>query len=247
MKEHIYTIPVIDAFSEKSECPFCNMRKSLDNDAVEYILGPAYMSDDVRLETDKLGFCKEHIKKMYDKQNRLGVALMLDTHLKKINADFEKLFEKFLNSRTKKSFFKKKSQTENEISAYINNITKSCYVCNRIEDNFERYVDTFFYMWKNKPEIKDYVKNSDGFCLEHFSLLLQKGEKLLSEEQYFEFCDMILPIQKKNFERLEEEVQWFINKFDYKYKDEPWKTSKDSLQRAVTKITSIFLEEEKND
>ena len=102
-------------------------------------------------------------------------------------------------------------------------------------------------MWKNKPEIKEYVENSNGFCLEHFSMLLQKGEKLLSETEYFEFCKMILPIQEKNFKRLEEEIQWFINKFDYKYKDEPWKTSKDALLRGVTKITSTFLEEEKND
>jgi len=137
---------------------------------------------------------------------------MLDTHLKKINSDFENLFETFLKSKTKKSFFHKKAQTENEISSYINNITKSCYVCNRIEETFERYIDTFFYMWKNKPEIKEYVENSNGFCLEHFSMLLQKGEKLLSETEYFEFCKMILPIQEKNFKRLEENIYGILGK-----------------------------------
>lgn len=247
MKEHIYTIPVIDAFNEKGECPFCNMYKSLEDESVEYILGPAYMTDTIRLETDKIGFCKKHISQMYAQQNRLGVALMLHTHLKKINDDLKKEFADFLPKNSKKGFFKKNSETKNNISSYLNNITNSCYVCNRIDSTFERYIDTFFYMWKKKTEIKDYVKNSNGFCLEHFSLLLEVGQRELSVDEFSEFCDIVIPLQQANLERLEGEVEWFINKFDYKYKDEPWKTSKDALPRAITKINSVKITEEKDD
>ncbi len=247
MKEHIYTIPVTDAFNEKSECPFCAMYKKLEEDAVEYILGPAYMTDTIRLETDEAGFCKHHIKQMYKNQNRLGVALMLHTHLKKINLDLEKEIQSFLGKKKKKSLFKKNSETTNSVSSYLNNITNSCYVCNRITSTFERYLDTFFYMWKNKPEIKEYVINSKGFCLEHFSLLLEAGEKKLSQNEYSELLDIILPLEKENLKRLEDEIEWFINKFDYKYKDEPWKTAKDSLPRAITKIISANAEEDKKD
>ena len=247
MKEHIYTIPVIDAFNDKGECPFCSMYKKLEDESVEYILGPAYMTDTIRLETDKIGFCKNHIQQMYKNQNRLGVALMLHTHTKKINSDLEKEFKNFSPQKAKKSLFKKNPETNNSISSYINNITNSCYVCNRVDSTFEKYVDTFFYMWKNKPEIKEFVKNSKGFCLEHFSMLLNLGEKLLSQKDYTEFCEMVLPIQENNLKRLEEELEWFINKFDYKYKDEPWKTSKDALPRAITKIISTYVEEEKNE
>ncbi len=246
MKEHIYTIPVIDAFNDKGECPFCNMYKKLEEESVDYILGPAYMTDTIRLETDKTGFCKHHIKQMYKNQNRLGVALMLHTHLKKINSDLETESQSFTAQKAKRAFFKKNAETNNNISSYLNNITNSCYVCNRITETFERYIDTFFYMWENKPEIKDYIKNSKGFCLEHFSLLLEKGEKELSKSNYTEFCGIILPLEKENLKRLEDEIEWFINKFDYKYKDEPWKTSKDALPRAIEKIISTIIEEEEN-
>ena len=44
--------------------------------------------------------------------------------------------------------------------------------------------------------------------------------------------------------RINGEIEWFINKFDYKYKDEPWKNSKDSIARAMIKLRGILPEEE---
>ena len=49
MKEKIYTVPVNDAFALDSECPICSMFEKLENDAVEYAMGPSYMEDDIRL------------------------------------------------------------------------------------------------------------------------------------------------------------------------------------------------------
>ena len=45
MKEKIYTVPVNDAFALDSECPICSMFEKLENDAVEYAMGPSYMED----------------------------------------------------------------------------------------------------------------------------------------------------------------------------------------------------------
>ena len=247
MKEHIYTIPVTDGFNKGGECPFCNMLITLEKDSVDYILGPAYMTDTIRLETDKTGFCEKHIKQMYKRQNRLGTALMLHTHLQKINSALDKEIADFSFDKPKKSLFGKNKETNNKISSYLNNITNSCYVCNRINDSFERYTDTFFYMWKEKPEIKDIVISSNGFCLKHFSMLIEKGETKLSKDEYENFLKTIFPVQQKNLKRLEEELEWFINKFDYKYKDAPWKTSKDALIRAVLKINSADTEDSEND
>ena len=35
------------------------------------------------------------------------------------------------------------------------------------------------------------------------------------------------------FDRLTEDVSWFCKKFDYRYGDEPWYNSKDSVERAM--------------
>ena len=48
MKEKIYTIPVNDAFDKDCECPLCAMYQELENNAVEYTMGPSYMEDNIR-------------------------------------------------------------------------------------------------------------------------------------------------------------------------------------------------------
>lgn len=242
MKETIYTIPVNEAFDEGGECPFCNMYHKLEKDAIDYMLGASYMEDDIRMETNKTGFCQKHNSMMYDAGNRLGVALMADTHLQQIIKDLEKLTPS-LKPEEKKGLFAKQKKPENTVSPYLSNITNSCYVCNRISKNFDRYFDTFFYMWKSDNELKEKVKNGKGFCLEHFGQLLASAEKNLSAKEYAEFIDITVPIELEELKRLEKEVAFFINKFDHRYKDVPWGDSKDALIRAMLKIASIKVEE----
>ena len=38
---------------------------------------------------------------------------------------------------------------------------------------------------------------------------------------------------KGYLETLTEDVSWFCKKFDYRYDEEPWYNSKDSVQRAI--------------
>ncbi len=65
MKEQLYTIPVNDAFAVDCECPVCSMYDSLEHDAIEFTMGPSYMEDDIRMETNKIGFCSHHVKQLY--------------------------------------------------------------------------------------------------------------------------------------------------------------------------------------
>lgn len=76
MKEKIYTVPVNDAFAADSECPVCAMFEQLENDAIEYTMGPSYMEDDIRAVTDKNGFCQKHIKKYTNKTTDLATHLL---------------------------------------------------------------------------------------------------------------------------------------------------------------------------
>lgn len=251
MKENIYTIPVTDGFNQKSECPFCNMYNKLDNDAVEYMLGPSYMEDDIREETDKIGFCKEHYHKMYTKQNRLGLALMAQTHIHKINSVIKKYSCEYIKNRPEpglisstKGIFSKKNNSAEKIPEFLNNITNSCYICNKINTTFERYINTFFYLWKKDNSIKEIVKNCGGFCIQHYSMLLTEGFKELKTKEFNNFFDIISEVEINNIKRIEDEIDLFINKFDYRYKDVPWGTSKDALERTITKLSSQFMEEE---
>lgn len=75
MKEQLYTIPVNDAFAVDCECPVCSMYDSLEKDAIEFTMGPSYMEDDIRMETNKIGFCTHHVKTALQSLRTVSVLL----------------------------------------------------------------------------------------------------------------------------------------------------------------------------
>lgn len=244
MKEELYTIPVNEALEQDGECLFCTLNKKLEADILNYILGPSYMEEDIRGETDKLGFCKKHYRQMYGEQNRLGVALMTSTHLKHVRGELKSLLDREAAQKpAKKGLFKKSDESGSPAQEYLAELEDSCYACNRMESRMKSYIGTFFHLWKKEPEFIEKIKNSKGFCFEHLEMLLKEGKNRLSDAAYAEFLSVIAPLELKQLDELQEDVDWFIQKFDYRFKDEPWKNSKDALPRAIQRLAAIEVED----
>ena len=89
MEEKIYTIPVNEAFEETDGCPFCRLFRKLEDDELDLILGASMMEPDVRQKTNKLGFCGKHNRRMFGMKNRLGMGLMMESHLAAIRGQVE--------------------------------------------------------------------------------------------------------------------------------------------------------------
>ena len=231
MKEQLYTIPVNDAFQSDCECPLCKMKRDLEKNAIEYTLGPSYMEDDNRAMTDEAGFCEKHIQSLYQEKNRLGLALILSTHMQKVTRDLK---ERSKEGLTGKSLFKKGTDSTG-VGNYVKNLEANCFICSRMNNTFDRYVDTIFHLYKKDPSLSDKIRNSKGFCTYHYALLFDKAPNFLAKEQLEHFIDDINTVYFDNMERMQEDIEWFINKFDYRYQNEPWKNSKDALPRAVLK------------
>mgnify|MGYP000405795883 FL=1 len=47
-------------------------------------------------------------------------------------------------------------------------------------------------------------------------------------------------LMDENFQRMEEDLVWLSDKFDYRNKDADWKNSKDALQRGMQKLRSGY-------
>ena len=60
----------------------------LEDRLAEYITGAAMMEPDVRIETNRLGFCARHFDKITAVGSRLSVALILESHLKELEESF---------------------------------------------------------------------------------------------------------------------------------------------------------------
>lgn len=236
MKEVLYDIPVNDIFNQPCECPICAMKKMLDEDEIAFAMGPSYMEDDIRLTTDEIGFCPHHMQMMFDFENRLGLGLILNTHMKNILTHIEKLQKK--GRTTSGSIFSKK--TESALYHYTQKTTHSCFLCQRIEPVFQRYLITTFYLYEKDEGFRKKFKNSKGFCLEHYGVLFEMAPTYLSGRILDDFTTELNQVFFNNFKRMQEEVSWFVDKFDYRNTDKPWGTSKDALPRAMTKINGIL-------
>lgn len=247
MKEKIYTIPLMDAFRAKDECPFCFIERQLEQHTLNFVLGSgaSYMEDDVRAETDAKGFCRTHYKKMYDYGNRLGCGLILKTHFQKLNQELEHEINAFTPSHTSLVNRIKKPKTsgteaKTSLGQWAFAKKESCYVCSLFKENYDRYLDTFFDMYRKNPEFRELFKNSKGFCIPHFGDLAEKADAILSDKEKQTFFQEFLPLMKKNMERLYADLDWFCDKFDYRNKDADWKTSRDALQRGMQKAAGSY-------
>ncbi len=190
MKESIHTIPLMDAFKAEDECPFCYLEREAEQHAISFALGSgaSYMEDDVRAETDAMGFCRHHYKMMYDYGNRLGSGLILSTHLKKLNQELAAQMDLFAPGKS--SVFKRMQKTsldkqgrETAIGQWIDEKTHSCYVCDHFKANYNRYLDTFFDLYKKDEEFARLFREGKGFCLPHFADLVETAEKKLNHER----------------------------------------------------------------
>ena len=239
MAEKLYTIPVNDAFDKNSECPICSMYKKLEDDSISFMMGPSYMEDDIRMETDKLGFCKNHMQMLAVQKNRLGLALILKTHLDRQYKEAEELGKKAMRAP---SFLKKKE--EEPLVSWSKEKTQDCYICNRIAITFPHYIDTTLKLYKKDPEFRGKYKSCKGFCQEHLGLLLEEGQRVLGEKDYPEFKETTVKLYLDNIRRLSEDLDWFADKFDYLHRNDPWKNSRDAIERAVVKTNGLLPPED---
>ncbi|MDE6904474.1 MAG: hypothetical protein K2P76_06010 [Lachnospiraceae bacterium] len=244
MKQKIETIPLIKAFEEKDECPFCCLERQAEQHALSFILGSAYMEDDIREQTDKTGFCRHHYKMMYDYGNRLGSALILSTHMKKLNQEMAGEFKKFspgkssLKSKFQKTDVSKEPKTS--IGQWVTEKEHSCYVCHHFNDIYNRYLETFIDLYKKDGDFRSLFFESKGFCLPHFRDLVETADAKLSDKEKETFFPKVFSIMLENMERVQEDVSWFVQKNDYLNKDKPWGNSTDSIQRAMQKCAGGY-------
>lgn len=110
-------------------------------------MGAAMMEPDVRIETNKKGFCRKHFDMMTGGGgSRLPLALMLESHI----AETEK--EIFSGG----TLFDGKGLKEEE---KLKKLDASCYVCSRTEDAFSKMLGTVIYLWENEEEFRE---NTNG-------------------------------------------------------------------------------------
>ncbi len=236
MKEKIDTAPVIEAFEADDECPFCYLQRLAEQRAINYVAGScaSYMEPEVRAITDSMGFCGTHLKKLYDFGNSLGNALIMQTHLIELSRELEQELTK-MPMPGKRGLLSKPEKPA--ILDWLHRRNSSCYLCSRINSSMERYFITFYALLKD-PEFIHRVESCKGFCFRHFEELLRYSNHLPNARREW-FYTTVPQIFKDNIARIQADLDWFIDKFDYRNAAADWKTSRDAVPRTMEKLQGI--------
>lgn len=243
MKEKLYTIPLNDAVNANDECPFCYIERNLEQNLMDFVLGScaSYMESDVRDLTDKAGFCREHIRKMYDYGNTLGNAWILKTHYRKVINEMNDCFKKYTPAKISfKEKFQKSSELKNPVAQWTKSRDCSCYICGEFDKTYDRYMDTFFSLFKDDNEFRTKVLEGKGFCLHHFGDLCEYGENHLTDKEKEEFYPKLFELMRTNMERVYEDISWLIEKFEYQNQNADWKNSRDAVGRGMQKLRGSY-------
>lgn len=224
--EQIYTIPVNEKFEASAAdhslgCPFCALFRMLEEDELGLILGASMMEPDIRIKTNQLGFCKTHFDMMFQRKNRLPLALMLESHL----ADQRKA----ISGGGLSSLMNPGSDAIKNLTSLEN----SCYVCGRIENNFKLMVETAALLWEKDEEFRKKTASQPYFCLPHYRRFLEIAKNRLGKKLFPDFYKSVSKLELEYFDELIGDVSWFCKKFDYRYDEEPWYNSKDAVPRAL--------------
>ena len=237
MKEKLYTIELHDALTSGDECPFCWLERKLEQEAIEFVLGSSYMESDIRDRTDRAGFCRRHTKAMFDYGNNLGNAWIFKTRLTWLRRELEKRMDEFTPQPvTIFGKLRKKEDQECTLSGWIRQEESHCYICGRVEETYERVLDTFIHQVKHEKDFLKLAEDSRGFCIHHFADLVQVCDRDLKAGEKEQVFSVLFGQMKRELSRMQEDIDWLIEKYDYRNADKSWKNSQDAVQRTMQKI-----------
>ena len=235
MREQIHTIPLSEAFETQDECPFCHLERKAEQSAIRFVAGPgaSYMEPDVREATDRAGFCRNHMHKLYTYGNHLGSALMMQTHMTGLLLQLQTEIDNFEEPPRTSLMGKKKPGPEDPMWQKLRRRVDSCYICDKVHYNMDRYMATFFMLLKEQ-EFRTKVENSKGFCM------LEEAEESLPNSQREWFYPTVFRLMQENMMRVKADLDWFVDKHDYRNTSAPWKNSKDAVARSMQKLEGLY-------
>ncbi len=189
MKESIYTIPISAAFDSECGCPLCALHAKLEEDSLQYVMGPAMMEPDVRIETNRQGFCARHLVRMMDMRNRLSLALILESLTDRLAA---------------------------EGAAGLATLRGGCYVCRRVENFMGHFFENTVLMWKTEPEFAVRLAARPDICLPHVAALLAAAGGALRRRDSSSFEKAVMSPLARRVALTHDHLSAFCKSFDHR-------------------------------
>lgn len=237
MKETIYTIPLSESLEQNSECPFCFLENKIEQNQIEYSLGPAMMEPEHRILSNERGYCRRHMGQLAEAKAALPFALVLDTRIDWVLEQLEAA-RGGTKSRKKQSVFSKRESVAACTAKTAEKLTASCLVCERIAHTMSKFTETFWYLCRKEPDFRDKILSGKGFCLYHFKEILE-SEKKCGGRQPEGFVDALIDLEIENLKRNKKDVHGFVKQFDYRSSKENQNVPKNAHLICAGKLSGF--------
>lgn len=216
---HIDTGLIKEKFAGGHECPLCEIEAVAEEQFLHEFLNDAVMEDNTRVKVGEKGFCDKHFDMLFNRQNKLSVALQTDTRTQQIAPLFCEV----------KSAGAAKKQAEKIEKAF-----STCAICDILNDSMVKYYKTVAQLFVREKGFLKTLLSCKGFCLKHYAQLLR-----YSSEAGFatkEYLSVLSSVQSRNFKRVREDLNKFCLKHDYRNANEPLGEAETALPRMRIKL-----------
>lgn len=223
MRDDICTIPVSEVFEVRDGCPICRMKHTVEEHLITYILGDAMMEPDVRIETNRLGFCSDHFDKLMSHRGRLQLALMLETHIKTVSDNiFSKKFFDFSDKKARK----------------VETLSDSCFICEKIDWGMSRMLETVIRCYEKESDFRLLFNEQPQFCMHHYKALISLADKRKMPKYYSELRQNLTRITSDYLQSLCGDISKYCSMYDYRNAgSKDWGNSADSVERTIAFLT----------
>lgn len=220
MRYQINTALILQEFTKlDSECPLCEMRSIIENNVVEQYLNEAVMAKTTRQVVNEKGFCEAHFDMLFAGQSKLGLALQCITRMNVLK-------ENLKTPSTAKGAVK---QAEKLVAA-----EKTCVICDTVEDHMQRYYKTVAQLYFEEEDFRDILGFSKGFCLKDYAQLILNSK--FASFKATEYVKLLANIEMKSVEKVQNDLQWFCDRHDFRNAGKPLGAAEDALPRTRQKI-----------
>jgi hypothetical protein len=228
---------VHDAYTKPGECPLCVLEDAAETVYLKSFAHSRVMEPNVRVQTNMKGFCPAHYRKLYDGENKLGLSLVVHTHLQHVAAEVGGA----LDALTRAAEARNPKDRTNAAVAPLAPLRDSCFICALLHEDMDRYVETILYLWNKDPGFPEVIRSSSGFCVPHFITVVEAGSSSLPAESLRHLLPELAALMTKSLERLERELGAFSQLHQAGNTSMGTDAERSSLGRVIQKLAgSLF-------
>lgn len=210
MKERIYTIPLTEVVAPGVGCPFCLLAARAEGALLRLYLEGMLVDVEWRGRILRDWLCPRHLAGLQMEGRKLGGAIIVQALLQAALAELGH---------------------ENG-AASLPAWGTSCLACQDIGRAVCQHAEAYIHTWIAEAEFRTLAAKADPFCLPHLSLLHREAGRLPGRQRDPLRAEL-LRFEEAALRPLLGEVDWFIKKFDVRFREAPWQGAEDAVERAV--------------